>query len=231
MSLTQTTWHCAKAMLTLTIPFQAIKSSRPRNTHRFCNLQAINILKRDGFRQEALLYHSFRDALNRGAVWCDKGFKNISHYYNHQANSGLWHGPDAPTECQFYVNRAVKKWRQGRLSEAMFYLGAAVHIIQDLCVPHHASGLVFGGHKFFEDWAREHYEDFTVNHGGIYDLADSGADWVIENAAVSATYLPQVINGNNSTAIAGVVEILLQRAQKTTAGFLLYFHRLTQFKK
>ncbi len=32
----------------------------------------------------------------------------------------------------------------------MFYLGAALHLVQDMCVPHHSLGIIFDGHKEFE---------------------------------------------------------------------------------
>lgn len=223
MTLTQATWNCAKVMLALTLPFQVIiKPQRLRNTHHFCNRQAIHILKRDGLQSEALIFQSHLEALNRGSSWSDRGFKYISHYYDHRKDAGLWHGPDAPTECQFYFDRAVKYWRRGRQEKALFYLGAAGHIMQDLCVPHHAGGVAFKGHRYFEDWARAHYEDFATTCGGIYDLCGSAANWVKQNAIVSAHYLPEVIE-ENAPAVERVAGFLLQRAQKTTAGFLHFF--------
>lgn len=224
MSFTYTTWDCAKLMLTVALPFQAVINPTPeRNTHRFCNSQAIGILKKDGFRKEALLYQSFLDSLNQGAVWCDKGFKYISHYYNPHEDIGLWHGPDAPTECRTYFNRAVDMWRRGYREKSIFYLGAATHIMQDLCVPHHASGLVFSGHQTFEGWARKHYEDFAVQSGGIYNIFKDAEGWVKGNALISSAYLPEVYETVKVSSIERTVEILLKRAQRTTAGFLHLF--------
>ncbi|SHE48224.1 zinc dependent phospholipase C family protein [Desulforamulus putei] len=223
MTLTQATWNCAKVMLALTSPLQVmIKTRRPRNTHHFCNRQAVQILRRDGLQSEALFFQSYLDVLNHGSSWSDRGFKNISHYYNYRENTGLWHGPDAPTECRYYFNRAIKHWRRGRREKAIFYLGAAGHILQDLCVPHHAGGLVFSGHKYFEDWARDHYEDFATSLGGLYDLGGCAGDWVKQNAMVAAGYLPEVME-DNAPAVEKVCGLLLQRAQRTTAGFLHFF--------
>ncbi|MDO7786368.1 zinc dependent phospholipase C family protein [Desulforamulus aquiferis] len=224
MTLSQATWNCTRLMLNVALPIKAvINPPRKRNTHRFCNLQAIGILKRDGLRKEALLLQSGVDSLNEGAIWCDTGFKYISHYYNPHVGAGLWNGPDAPTECQSYFNRAVEMWRRGYREQAIFYLGAATHIMQDLCVPHHASGLVFNGHQYFEYWARKHYEDFAINSCGIYKIINSASDWVRENAFFSSIYLPTVSENAQITSIEKTVEILLERAQRTTAGFLHLF--------
>lgn len=224
MSLSHTTWNYTRLMLNVTLPIQAvIKTPRKRNTHRFCNLQAIGMLKKDGFRKEALMLQSHQDSLNQGAIWCDTGFKYISHYYNPHEGVGLWNGPDAPTECQSYFNRALELWRRGYREKSLFYLGAATHIMQDLCVPHHASGLVFSGHQYFEYWARKHYEEFALTSGGLYKLIHTAGDWVRENAIISSDYLPIVSQNPNVTAIEKTVEILLKRTQKTTAGFLQFF--------
>lgn len=224
MTLTQATWNCAKMMLTLTLPIQAmINPTGPRNTHHFCNQQAVKILEQDGLRSEALLLKSHLTALNQGSFWCDRGFKNISHYYNHRQNTGLWHGPDAPTECQGYFTRALKYWRLGQQEKAFFYLGAASHILQDLCVPHHAGGIVLSGHKHFEDWARSHYEEFASSSSGIYNLAGFPSAWVKENAMVSCNYLPVLVQEQPTPLMEQVVGLMLQRAQKTTSGFFYFF--------
>ncbi len=226
MTFTRATWNCAKVMLALTLPLQVvISSNRPRNTHHFCSRQALEILKRDGLRRQALVLQTHLDAMNQGSLWCDRGFKNISHYYDSLEDTGLWHGPDAPTECRHYFNRAIKKWRQGDYQKASFYLGAASHILQDLCVPHHARGQVFGGHQSFENRARDHYEDFAVHDEGIYDLSDCAGNWVKQNAAFSAVFLPQVKENNDLSVIDDIIDILLKRSQKTTAGFLHFFLR------
>ncbi|GAB6158388.1 zinc dependent phospholipase C family protein [Desulfotomaculum varum] len=223
MTLPQVTWHCARAVLALTSPLQVIvQKRRLKNTHHFCNRQAGQILKQDGLRSEASLFVSYLDILNHGSSWSDRGFRNISHYYNCREDSGLWHGPAAPAECCYYFNLALKHWRRGNREKAFFYLGAASHILQDLCVPHHAGGLVFSGHKYFEDWARNHYEDFAVSQGGLYNLGDCASQWVKQNALVAASYLPEV-GQDHSPAVAKVCGIMLMRAQQTTAGFWNFF--------
>ena len=223
MTLIQATWNCAKVMLSLTLPFQLIlKPAKERNTHHFCNQQSIEILKRDGLAKEALLFQSHLGALNAGSSWCDRGFKNISHYYDHAANTGLWYGPDAPSECRHYFRQAIKHWRRGRQEKALFYLGAASHIMQDLCVPHHAAGLILQGHKYFEDWARHNYHEFTCNCDGIYHLSCEPGDWVKKNARFSFTFLPQVVE-EHEPSVEQAAQVLLQRAQRSTAGFLQFF--------
>lgn len=231
MTLTQATWNCAKIMLSLTQPFQVMfKTNLPRNTHFFCNQQAIKIMKRDGLSSESLLLKTYIEALNQGSSWSDRGFKNISHYYNHLQDAGLWHGPAAPTECQNYFRHALKYWHRGQKEKSFFYLGAASHILQDLCVPHHAGCVVLSGHKYFEDWARLHYEEFALPYSGIYNLADSASDWVKENSVVASDYLPILIKEQPTSIMEKVVGIMLQRAQRTTSGFFYFFIQSTQKK-
>lgn len=231
MTLTQATWNCAKMMLALALPLQVmLKTNQPRNTHFFCNQQAIKIMERDGLSSEALLLKTHIASLNQGSSWCDRGFKNISHYYNYLQDTGLWHGPDAPTECQNYFQQSLKYWQRGQQEKALFYLGAASHILQDLCVPHHAGGVVLSGHKHFEDWARSHYEEFTLPYSGIYDLAGSARDWVKENSVVASGYLPILLKERSISVMEEVVGIMLQRAQRTTSGFFHFFLQHTRKK-
>ncbi|MEG6513674.1 zinc dependent phospholipase C family protein [Desulforamulus ruminis] len=222
MTLTHATWNCAKVMLALTLPFQAVIPNQQRDTHHFCNRQAIEILRQDGFHREAKIAHSYLYAMDRGSVWCDRGFKNISHYYDSREGTGLWHGPDASTECLQYFNRALKKWQRGYYKEAFFYLGAACHLVQDLCVPYHARGQVLGGHKFFEDRARDQYENYSLYSGGIYHLSDCPGDWVRKNASFSSVFLSEVTDNNPLSVIDETIQTLLKRAQRTTAGFLQF---------
>jgi len=75
-----------------TVPYQASSESiagrlqqqlSPHSrTHDFCNQQAIEILKNDGFRQEATLLENYLNDMNAGSAWADQNWLYTSHYYN-----------------------------------------------------------------------------------------------------------------------------------------------------
>lgn len=105
----------------------------------------------------------------------------------------------------------------------MFFLGATLHLVQDLCVPHHASCNIFSGHKDFEQWAEKRKHDYKVDSGGIYGISDKPEEWIAENAKLAKSYYQLLLNGSDND-YHQATEILLPRAQHTTAGFLLHFY-------
>ena len=137
-------------------------------THSFCIFQALNILYNDDFTKVADIFKYFLKELNDGVVWADKGFKSIHHYYNPDTGYGKCHLTSAAQLCADYTSKAIKLWKNKKHHQAMFYLGAAAHLIQDMCVPHHACCVAMDGHHYFEKWAEDHREEYLVEHAGMY---------------------------------------------------------------
>lgn len=209
-------------VLSATSPLQSIVDP-PRMTHRFCNNQAIGILRGDGFSGAATFFTQYRGELNRGVYWADQDWKNSSHYFRLTAK-GLWHFPSALEVFDLYWNQASKKMYAGNPEQAMFYLGAAAHLVQDMCVPHHARGKIFAGHQFYEQWVERQYVQFAANSGGLYRENRKPRMLLTSNAAVSADLLDWVNTGRSEEDFQKATEILLPLAQQTTAGLFFFFY-------
>ena len=192
-------------------------------THVFINEQARQILFNDGYRKVAHFFSMFTGQLDSGVVWIDSGLKSVSHHYDPDTGSGIWFWPSAAEKCSEFFSRALQQWQSKRHARAVFFLGAAVHLIQDLCVPHHASCKVFGGHVDFEDWAGRRKSHYKVDSGGTYGISENPEGWVVENAGVAKGYYSQVAD-NLPEGYHRAAEALLPRAQQTTAGFLMLFY-------
>jgi len=85
------------------------------------------------------------------------------------------------------VQELIGKTRLEQLQfrKACFCLGAAAHLVQDLCVPHHSRSIVYGGHQRYETWVEKHVEHYLVWSKGIYDdTMVKARDWVIANVRV-----------------------------------------------
>ena len=121
-------------------------------THFFCNESALAIMEFLGNHQEAHFIKSHLEHLNAGTCWADTGYRNISHFFNPTTRKGLWNFPSAAVTLSKFVRQAIKFSHKANMSKALFYTGAAAHLIQDMCVPHHSCGLLFDGHKEFENW-------------------------------------------------------------------------------
>ncbi len=194
------------------------------STHSFINGQGRRILYNDGYRKEALFFSMFASHLDDGVIYIDRGMKSACHYYDPDTGSGMWFWPGAAEKCSEFVVRALKLWRGKKHAKAMFFLGAAVHLVQDLCVPYHAACRALGGHMDFEAWVEKRRNNYRAESGGIYDISDRPEDWVAENARLAKDCF-HLIKDRETEGYHSVAKKMLTRAQLTTAGFLLDFYR------
>lgn len=215
-------WTAVKLFLAAGTPIQRLVSGKGE-THLFCNRQAVQILKKDGKSGYARLLNNYLEVINRGVLWADRGWKNFAHYLDPVAGLGLGPWPDARLECNYFFERALAYWKQGNKKKSLFLLGAAAHLVQDLCVPHHARGIAFCGHKEYEKWVQENCLYFSVYSGGNYENASNPGEWVEANARISRSYFPYVSSVSSITSYRMTTGVLLPLAQRTTAGFFSFF--------
>lgn len=221
-NLTASSWEALKSIFSVGTPFQKIFSVKG-DTHIFCNRQGIKILKNDGEKAHAFFLNRHIENLNRGVLWADKGWKYFFHYLDPKVNNGYGPFTDAKLECEFYFDKAMNFWSNNNKKKAMFFLGAAAHLVQDLCVPHHSAGAAFCGHTEYEKWVQEHFTSYEVGSGGIYNYYEDPGDWVEHNANISRVYYPYVSLIRSGRSYDMATKVLLPLAQRTTAGFLSYF--------
>ncbi|WP_018702937.1 zinc dependent phospholipase C family protein [Anaeromusa acidaminophila] len=142
-------WALARLLLLTASPFQLLVDRGPV-THQ---LMIAEGLRRMGKTLNASLLIATEKELLAGVAWADKGWKNITHYYHPHKKKGLLMFPSAFLYYKEYLTKAKRLAQRGKWGKAAFYLGAAAHLLQDMCVPHHATGNVFFGHREFETWA------------------------------------------------------------------------------
>jgi len=127
-------------------------------------------------------------------------------------------------ECELFFDKAVHYWlAKNNKKKSLFYLGAAAHLVQDLCVPHHARGIAFNGHNEYEKWVQENSQSYMVYSKGKYINATSAGDWITHNAKISRIYFPYISGIYSISSYKMVTGILLPLSQRTTAGFFSYF--------
>lgn len=206
-------------VLATTSPLQKI-IDHPCVTHKFLNMQAIQIMQHDGCSEAADFFSNFQPELDHGVQWADEGWKNAGHYLRLE-EKGLWRFPSAIDLFEQYTGLAIKNVRGGDVEKSVFFLGAAAHILQDVCVPHHARGKLFAGHRRYEEWVRQRYAQYCTLSGGVY-FGSKRREILLKNAAASADLL-SLVNSGNSDAYHKATQILLPLAQQTTAGLLLFF--------
>jgi len=213
----QTLGKMTKLLLASVGPLQYFLDS-PGVTHVQCLEQAYIALQNDGKEDVATLFKAHHTMLAKGLYWADRGWKNVNHFYSHKEGIIVW--PGATGECQYYFNKALT-FLPKNIDKGMFFLGAALHIVQDMCVPHHSLGILFDGHKEFETWATDNWDKFLITKG-LYLPFSHPVQWIDYNARVSASLYPLVSQdkGCSEESYTRASEILIPLTISTSAGFL-----------
>ena len=165
------------------------------DTHEILFDQGQLILRNDGYVKiadfllgtDAVWGRNYLNTMKRGSadndvptVW-NGSINHFLHPINHAKYDGFWEyvmdsSYNAARMCSYKFMDAMAAWQNGSTprerSDAMYNLGWAVHMVHDLCVPHHAfgagGGLVYSAHTSYENWVSDNEEDYLVDKGGIY---------------------------------------------------------------
>lgn len=195
--------------------------------HMFINNQSIIVLKNDGHMEAHKLMESYISDINEGVVWADQDLKSSDHFYNPHKNKGLYGSSNAKKECISYYTRALNEYFHGDIKSAMFYLGAACHLIQDLTVPQHANVHLLNNHRSYEKWVIRthiHHDEFKIEEGGIY--FNSLKDYINFNSKEAINVYRKHWHVKNRHARFQIItSIILTMAQATTAGLMLKFYK------
>lgn len=209
-----------KLLLAPVGPLQFFLDS-PGKTHIYCLRQALDLLIQDNRVQTAKVFQRQVKWLEKGLLWADQGWKNVCHFYYRPEQQGSLMWPGASAECQHYYNQIAVNLKKD-VAKGMFYLGAALHLVQDMCVPHHAAGALFNGHKEFEKWAQSNWCKYPTARNGRYLKFTHPSQWIEYNAGISKDYFYLVAkdHGCNEQSYGVAAQELLPLTIETTAGFL-----------
>ena len=194
--------------------------------HKFINIQAIEILKNKGYTEVNTFYKYYVKELNKGVTWADQDFKSSNHFYHHITGTGLYGFSNALTEFNKYYKYALKFVEAGDIRQAMFYFGAACHLIQDATVPQHVNNKLLKNHRNFELWIIGRLmSDYSFPIFNEIIKQDKIEDYIKNNATfASDTYISHRNIINKEERYRKVSTLIVQRAQKTTAGLMLNFY-------
>ena len=194
--------------------------------HKAINNQSLYILKNDGYNYVYNLMSDYIEDINDGAVWADQDLKSSNHFYSPKTKRGLYGNSNAKNECESYYNRALNEFILGNIKEAMFYLGAACHLVQDVTIPQHANVELLNNHRSFETWIiRMHrrFHRFKVFKGGIY-LNSIGQYIELNSREAIKTHEKYSDIENEHIRFYKITSVILVMAQKTSAGVMVKFY-------
>ncbi len=200
-------------------PFQKL-IDKSGKTHRYLTESAVRVLANDGHEEPASLMEENLDKLIKGNYWADSLWMNSTHHWSPKTKRGLWIWPGATDQIRNWFALATSLWTKDA-PRSFFVLGACLHIVQDCCQPYHSNCRVFGGHQKYEKWADQNKDQFGVEEGGVYYLAQESKGWAIANAEYSMPHL-DAVSGESEEAKYEATALLIPRAIRTTAGFMLF---------
>lgn len=201
--------------------------------HKFIIIQALEILKNDGYMEEYEFYKENIIYLNDGVSWADQDFKSSNHFYHFSKGRGLYGFSDALMECKKYYNKSLDYLKEDNIEASLFYFGAACHLIQDVTVPQHVNNKLLKSHRKFELWIISKLMSdysFMANEGVVrYKRLD---DYIINNAFLANnTYLKNLVIMDREKRYGNVASAILHEAQRTTAGFMVDYYEIIKEKK
>jgi phospholipase C len=194
--------------------------------HKFINIQAIEILKNKEFGEVYNFYKANVKELNDGVTWADQDFKSSNHFYHYNKGTGLYGFSNALTEFQKYYKRALKFYEEGDIRQSMFYFGAACHLVQDATVPQHVNNKLLKSHRNFELWIiSKLMSDYSFPIFNEIIEEEKVEDYIKSNALfANKTYITYANIKNKEEKYNKISVLIVQRAQKTTAGLMINFY-------
>ncbi|WFA09348.1 zinc dependent phospholipase C family protein [Tissierella sp. Yu-01] len=195
--------------------------------HIFLNAHAIDILLEGKHLKEYNLFKSYIWSINEGVVWADQDFKSSSHFYNPDKRRGLYGRKNAKELATEYYRKSINLWKYGDKKLAMLYLGASVHIVQDMTVPQHANIKLLDDHYQYENYVKKTYQSLIgFNEEKKPYILDSIADYIRFNSRVSLKVYRRFKHvKEDECRFYKTLRCTLPIAKRTTAGVFLMFYK------
>ena len=220
VQITRGIGHLLKLSLLPLTPLQP-HIDPPSPVHGWLLERALQNMYNDGMSDAAHFFYSFQSDLFAGLLWADQGWKNFTHYCHLEHK----YRPRAVPEAEGYYSKGLYHFANN-VHKTFFYLGATLHIIQDMTVPHHAAGVLRDGHQEFERWIIAHWDDLPTALHGCYRPYQKPSDWIRHSVALSKPYLPLVSlsKGATETSFFEAARFLVPLSIRVSAGFLMMAH-------
>lgn len=202
--------------------------------HQFINTDALLILKNDRYLDEFNFFSKYILEINKGAVWADQDFKSSSHFYNPDDKMDGLYGRKSAMELGIdYYLKARKYWKKDNIKKSLFYLGAALHILQDMTIPQHANIKLLNNHRQYETFIKRTYRYNKLFHveSGAY-LLNSIESYIKHNAKTAIEINEKYRDiPNNEKRYYSITKAALPLAKRTTAGAMIMFYKDVRRKK
>ena len=215
-----------KTVFSIANPFKIVITKTECEVHKFINIYALKVLKNDKYLLEYNFFRSYILDINQGAVWADQNFKSSNHFYNPVKKRGLYGRKSAMELGVDYYNQALSLWKIGEFNKSLFYLGASLHIIQDMTIPQHANIRLLDDHRQYESYVKRTYKymgDFQVEKGTY--LLSSIENYIKFNARVAIKIHKRFkIVPDDESRFYRITRCTIPLSKRTTAGAMVMFY-------
>jgi len=187
--------------------------------HEYCLDQSIRLLFEGNHPKLACMLKPFVPFMHQGSNWTDQGLRNLSHFYHPLEIKGLPGVHHAGDELHSVLGQMEKAQRQRNHPRYFFCLGIALHLIQDMCVPHHVFGCLLQGHHHYESWVTRNHRNYEASKTDNCDRSDLME--ILEINALIAMNHEELLHQPTERQMQEATEILLPLAQQSGAAALL----------
>jgi phospholipase C len=152
----------------------------------------------------------------------------MGHFYSPFSRKGLYGNTNALSLAVGYCEKANLYWVTEDNDNSMFYLGAALHLVQDMTVPQHANLRLLDNHKSYENFIKRTFmltDEFRATSGGDYSM--QSINEVITCNARNAIKIYEGLRNieDEDKRFYAITKHILPLAQRTTAGCMMMFYR------
>ncbi|NLY39679.1 MAG: hypothetical protein GX044_10350 [Firmicutes bacterium] len=214
--------------------------------------QTAVILKNDGkeelyarLQQRGRTGKTGLELLAKGAADADKPFSGgfivpLWHFHHPWSHRGYLVGSSSADQAAWLFNFALGLWQKKREEQALYHLGRALHLIQDIFIPQHAAVTALKGHGELENWLSENWEAYRVERGGFYRWecsfhnlqgdhhtvsSERPYDWIDHGSHLSSQWFDRFFGGGHydEASFHRAAALTIPHALRFSAGFLNKF--------
>ncbi|NLZ92824.1 MAG: hypothetical protein GX922_02210 [Firmicutes bacterium] len=166
------------------------------------------------------------------------------HFHHPWSHKGYLTNKSSADVTAGLFDTAAKLWQEGKKEEAVFQLGRALHLLQDIFIPHHSGITAVKGHGDLEKWLTDNWKRYKIESGGCYHWSekfcdadgnchyvnsDKPYDWIDYGSHLSLPWFNEFFADNkyNEDTFEQAAKLIVPHVLKFSAGFIhLFFSQL-----
>lgn len=214
-------------LFSITNPIKKSIKKTECKVHIYLNEYALDVLLHSKYIKEYNLIKSYISSINKGVVWADQDYRSSSHFYNPYKKRGIYGRKNAMDLALKYYENSLNLWESGNKKKSMFYLGASVHLVQDMTVPQHANIKLLDDHYQYESFVKKSYRDIEgVNKEISPYLLDSVRVYIRFNSRIALkVYKRFKYIKEDELRYYRTLRCTLPLAIRTSAGVFILFYK------